>query len=123
MPAKFRPDGWNTLTPRIVTSDVDGLVTFLRASFDASGDHHPDRPAEIKIGDSVVMVSDGGGLRDAFRSFLYVYVEDADATYRRALAAGAQSIEPPIDMPYGDRRATVRDAWGNLWQIATRHFQ
>ena len=50
---------------------------------------------------------------------LYVYVEDTDATYRRALAAGATSLETPRDLPYGDRRATVRDAWGNVWQIAT----
>jgi uncharacterized glyoxalase superfamily protein PhnB len=54
-------------------------------------------------------------------AFLYVYVEDADRTYWRALAAGATSIEEPIDMPYGGRRAMVRGAWGNLWQIATRH--
>ena len=45
---------------------------------------------------------------------------DADATYARALAAGARSLEPPTDMPYGDRRAMVEDAWGNTWQIATR---
>ena len=52
-------------------------------------------------------------------AFLYVYVEDTDATYRRALAAGATSLEPPRDLPYGHRRAMVRDAWGNTWQIAT----
>ena len=52
-------------------------------------------------------------------AFLYVYVEDADATYRRAVAVGAETIEEPTDMPYGDRRATVRDPFGNTWQIAT----
>jgi uncharacterized glyoxalase superfamily protein PhnB len=52
-------------------------------------------------------------------AFLHVYVENADETYRRAIAAGAQSIEAPADMPYGDRRATVRDSWANVWQIAT----
>jgi PhnB protein len=74
----------------------------------------------MQIGESIVMVSDGGGQREAMPAFLYVYVEDADRTYRRAVTAGATSIEEPIDMPYGDRRAMVRDAWGNLWQIATR---
>jgi uncharacterized glyoxalase superfamily protein PhnB len=52
-------------------------------------------------------------------AFLHVYVENADETYQRAIAAGAQSIETPADMPYGDRRATVRDSWANVWQIAT----
>ncbi len=72
-----------------------------------------------RIGDSVVMISDGGGEREAMPAFLYVYVENADETYQRAIAAGAESIERPGDMPYGDRRATVRDSWGNVWQIAT----
>jgi uncharacterized glyoxalase superfamily protein PhnB len=52
-------------------------------------------------------------------AFLYVYVADADQTYERAIAAGAEAIETPTDMPYGDRRATVRDSWANIWQIAT----
>jgi uncharacterized glyoxalase superfamily protein PhnB len=52
-------------------------------------------------------------------AFLYVYVDNVDETYRRALEAGAASIEAPDDMPYGDRRATVRDFWANVWQIAT----
>jgi PhnB protein len=116
----FQPAGWNTVTPRIITNDVDGWVGFLKSVFDAHGEPNAGRPAEIKIGDSIVLVSDGGGLRERMPAFLYVYVENADKTYRRALAAGAQPIEGPIDMPYGDRRATVQDAWGNTWQIATR---
>jgi PhnB protein len=56
--------------------------------------------------------------REAMLAFLYVYVENADETYQRAIAAGAESIEKPADMPYGDRRAT-RDSWANVWQIAT----
>ena len=108
------------MTPRIITGDVAGLVGFLKAVFDAHGEDRDGVPAEMQIGDSIVMISDGGGEREAMPAFLYVYVEDADRTYRRAVAAGANSIEAPIDMPYGDRRAMVRDAWGNLWQIATR---
>jgi hypothetical protein len=75
--------GFNTVTPRIVTSDVPGVVAFLREVFDATGDSPPDRPAEMRIGDSLVMVS-GTGERDAFPAFLYVYVADADTTYRKA---------------------------------------
>ena len=73
----------------------------------------------MRIGDSVVMISNGGGQREATQAFLYVYVEDADETYRLAVDAGAVSVEKPINTPYGDRRATVLDPWGNTWQIAT----
>jgi uncharacterized glyoxalase superfamily protein PhnB len=74
----------------------------------------------MRIADSVLLVSDGAGVRGARPAFLYVYVEDADQTYRRAIEAGSATIEEPADMPYGDRRATVQDPWGNIWQIATR---
>ncbi len=77
-----------------------------------------DAPSQIRIGDSIVMVS-GVGPRDAMPSFLYVYVDDTDATYKRALEAGAVTLEEPSDMPYGDRRAMVKDPCGNDWQIAT----
>jgi tRNA-Thr(GGU) m(6)t(6)A37 methyltransferase TsaA len=112
------PNGWHSLTPRIVTDDVAGLVEFLRQVFDATGELHPDRPAIMRIGDSVMMVSSVGP-REAMPAFLYLYVEDADATYRRALHAGAQSLEEPSDTPYSDRRGMVKDRWGNVWQIAT----
>ncbi|WP_267221599.1 VOC family protein [Dyella silvae] len=116
---KFQPDGWHTVTPRIVARDPERLIAFIKAVFQAQGGLHPGRPAEIRIGDSVVMISDGGGMRETMPAFLYVYVEDADATYQRAMAANAISLEVPTDTPYGDRRAMVRDAWGNTWQIAT----
>jgi PhnB protein len=116
---KFKPDGWPTVTPRIFTDDVARLVEFLKIVFGASGMLQSGAPTELRIGDSVVLISDGGGVREARPAFLYVYVEDADEAYRRAIAAGAESIERPGDMPYGDRRATVRDKWGNVWQIAT----
>ena len=117
--AKFQPDGWHTVTPRIFVPDPERLIAFIKYVFHARGEVHPGRPAEIRIGDSVVMVSDGGVLREPMPAFLYVYVEDADSTFRRAVAANALSVEEPADMPYGDRRATVKDEWGNMWQIAT----
>jgi PhnB protein len=109
--------GFGSVTPRIVVADVDSQVAFLREVFDATGDVEAGRPAELRIGDSLVMVS-GTAERDEFPAFLYVYVDDADATYERALRAGAQTIETPLDTPYGDRRATVRDLFGNVFQIA-----
>ena len=106
------------MTPRIVVDDPASVVAFLRAVFDADGEVHPDRPAEMRIGDCLVMVSGLLEGREPFAAFLYVYVRDADATYRRALAAGAVALEAPRDLPYGDRRATVRDRFGNVFQIA-----
>ena len=116
--AKSTPDGWHSVTPRLVVHDPALLVRFLKSTFDAVGEYAAKAPAQMKIGDSIVMVS-GVGARDANPSFLYVYVEDVDATYRRALQAGAASIEEPQDVPYGDRRAMVKDPCGNDWQIAT----
>jgi uncharacterized glyoxalase superfamily protein PhnB len=115
----FKPDGWRTVTPRIFTDDVAGLVGFLKTVFGAGGELQSAAPTEMTIGDCVVMISGSGGAREAMPAFLYVYVENADETYQRAIAAGAESIERPADMPYGDRRATVRDSWQNIWQIAT----
>jgi uncharacterized glyoxalase superfamily protein PhnB len=109
--------GFLSVTPRLVVSDVEGQVDFLRAVFDATGEIVAGRPAEIRIGDSLVMVTSAAE-RDLFPAFLYVYADDADRTYERALAAGAVVIEEPVDTPYGDRRAMVRDPFGNVFQIA-----
>lgn len=111
------PDGYHTVTSRIVVDDPRALVDFLRTVFGASGDYQLERPSEIRIGDSLVMIT-GPTERELFPAFLYVYVDDADAVYQRAVAAGAETVEAPIDTPYGDRRAMVRDPYGNLFQIA-----
>jgi uncharacterized glyoxalase superfamily protein PhnB len=113
-----RPVGWHSVTPRLVVQDVAGMVEFLRRAFDATGDLETERPSVMRLGDSNVMVS-GTGVREATPSFLYVYVDDCDETYRRALDAGAQSLEEPRDVPYGERRVMVKDPYGNIWQIAT----
>lgn len=117
--SQFQPEGWHTVTPRIIVRDPESLVAFITHVFQGRGECPPGRPAEIRIGDSMLMISDGGGLREPATAFLYVYVEDTDSTFRHAIAAGAISLEDPLDTPYGDRRATVRDKWGNTWQIAT----
>jgi PhnB protein len=119
---RFQPDGWHTVTPRIITSEPEEMVRFVRQVFCGQGEFHVNRPAEIRIGDSLIMISNGAGLREPVSAFLYVYVENVDETYRRAVEAGAESLELPADLPYGDRRAMVRDAWGNLWQIASRRY-
>lgn len=114
-----RPPEFRTVTPRMVVSDAAAAVEFLRAVFDAVGQLRSGRPTEMRIGDSVVMVTSAVE-RELFPAFLYIYVDDADVVYHRALTAGATSLEAPFDTPYGDRRAMVRDPFGNVFQIAHR---
>ena len=116
---KSTPEGWHSVTPRLVVSDAAMLVEFLKQAFGATGDLQTERPSVMRIGDSLVMVSSVGP-REAMPAFLYVYVDDIDATYKRAREAGAVSLEEPWDTPYGDRRGMVQDPCGNVWQIATR---
>jgi PhnB protein len=117
MPRAIR-EGFHAVTPRLVCDDPKGLVAFLKRVFDANGELPEAAPAEMQIGDSIVMVS-GSGPRAATRGFLHVYVDDVDTTFRVALDAGATCIEEPAEMPWGDRRAMVTDPYGNDWQIAT----
>jgi uncharacterized glyoxalase superfamily protein PhnB len=114
----FLPRGWNTVTPRIAVSDPVGLAVFVRRVFGATGEDQRSRPTVLRIGDSQIMIGDAN-LRARSTAFLYVYVADVDAAFRRAMDAGARSVEEPSSLPYGDRRAMVEDPWGNSWQIAT----
>ncbi|HKM98989.1 MAG TPA: VOC family protein [Candidatus Binataceae bacterium] len=118
MAVKSVPEGWHSVTPRLFVQEALKLVDFLKHAFGATGTFRSDGPSEIRIGDSIVLVGEAG-LREAMPTFLYLYLDDTDAAYRRALEAGAIAIEEPADMHYGDRRATVRDPFGNIWQIAT----
>lgn len=115
---RFTPEGWHSVTPRMVVRDARGLVEFVRRVFAATGEYREDAPTVIAIGDSRVMISEAGP-RSAMGAFLYVYVPDVDAVYQTAVTAGARSLEAPLDLPYGDRRCMLADAWGNTWQIAT----
>lgn len=116
--ANSLPDGWHNVTPRLVVHDPVKLVRFLVDAFDATGEYRSDSPSLMRIGDSIIMVSDVSQ-RKPFCAFLYLYVADTDMAYRRALKAGAVSVEEPQQTPYGDRRAMVTDPCGNDWQIAT----
>lgn len=120
------PPGYHTVTPYYTVEGASAFLDFLQAAFGAEVMHRHDRPdgsvanAELRIGTSMVMASDA---RDPWKPMpmsTYLYVEDADAVYRAAVAAGATSVYEPADMFYGDRNGGVRDAWGNLWWIGTR---
>ena len=119
MAVRAVPEGRHSITPRLFVSDVEKQVSFLKHAFGATGEFRRDTPCDIHIGDSIVMVSDASAIREPMPAFLYLYLEDIDGAYRRALEAGATSLEEPTDMFYGDRRGMVRDPFGNIWQIAT----
>jgi PhnB protein len=119
------PKGYHTVTPYLVVRDAARLVEFAKLAFGAEEQFRTTGSAgglhvEVRIGDSMVMM--GGSPEMPSReqpSALHVYVDDVDAAYERALRAGAASIMPPADREYGDRDASVQDAFGNRWYIAT----
>ena len=119
----FIPQGWHTVTLRLVARDPLKLIQFLKDAFAATGEYLEDRPTVVTIGDTMIMVSGVVTVisvaREPMPAFLYLYVGGTDETFRRAIDAGATVLEPPQDMPYGDRRAMVKDPFGNVWQIAT----
>ena len=119
------PDGYHTVTPYLLVRDAAGLIDFLKEAFDAEEHERMERPegrvmhAEVRIGDSLVMMGEVGPDDATIPAMLHLYVEDADEAYRCALAAGATSVRAPIDEFYGDRAGGVRDAFGNQWWVAT----
>lgn len=119
------PDGYHTVTPYLVVDDLKKLLDFAQAAFGARVTHQTVdaegviRHAEFQIGDSKVMVGQSRPEHPSLPAMLYLYVEDTDATYRSAVAAGGTSIMEPADQFYGDRNAGVKDEQGNSWWIAT----
>ena len=118
-------EGFHTITPYLVVQEAAELIDFVKQAFgaeeklrttgSAAGIH-----AEVQIGDSMLMIGGGGAWRGTpMPTAIHLYVRDADATYRRALQAGATSLYEPIDQPYGDREGGVKDCCGNSWYIAT----
>lgn len=127
MPAvKPIPKGYHSVTPFLVVQGAAKVIDFLQEAFEARQVERMDGPggtvmhAELTIGDSRVMISDATAEFGPMPSSLYVYVPDTDATYQKALRAGAASLREPADQFYGDRSAGVRDTAGNMWWIATR---
>lgn len=94
---------------------VFGGTTLMRLNRDDGSVMH----ASVRIGDSVVMISDGTDQFPAFPVWMHVYVDDVDAVYAKALERGAQPVEKPKDNPDGDRRGAVLDSAGNTWWIAS----
>ena len=120
------PEGFRTLTPYLFVRSTSRLIEFLKAAFDAEEIERHTGPdgevsyAQLRIGDSMIMMSEP---RDTWKPMpcgVYLYVEDTDEVYRKALEAGAVSLMEPADQFYGDRTAGVKDPFGNNWWIGTR---
>jgi PhnB protein len=125
MAVKPIPDGYQTVTPYLTVDDPTPVIEFLKKAFDAQetfamrDDKGNIGHAEVKVGSSMLML---GRAHDQWKSRpanFYVYVEDCDAIYKKALAAGATSISEPETQFYGDRHGGVTDSQGNNWWIAT----
>jgi len=126
------PDGYNSITPYLVVDDAERAIQFYRAAFGAEekfrlpmGDKIGH--AEIKIGDSFVMLADempemghlGPNSRGGPTSSIVLYVEDVDTSFRQALEAGAKEERPVQDQFWGDRMGTLTDPFGHQWSLAT----
>ncbi|WP_321470478.1 VOC family protein [uncultured Paludibaculum sp.] len=118
-------DTYHTVTPYLVVPDADAELKFLGAAFGAtevSCARNPDNSvmhAELKIGDSLIMMGQAGEQWKALAAALYVWVPNVDEVYARALAAGATSQNAPEDKPYGHRNAGVVDPCGITWWIGS----
>lgn len=119
------PEGYHTVTPYLIVDGAARLLDFVRDAFGAeerfrmAGDDGRVTHAEVRIGDSIIMVSDANDRHPALPAMLHLYVEDCDEMYRRALAAGAESVQEVTTQFYGDRSGGVRDSTGVTWWIST----
>lgn len=125
MPVKPIPDGFHSITPYMVVRGARELIDFLKRAFDATEVRRSERPdgaimhAQLRIGDSPLMLGEGGEQWKPMPCSIYLYVKDTDAVYNRAIAAGGKSLMAPANQFYGDRNAGVTDPSGNQWWIAT----
>src|SRR5690242_2279161 len=118
-------EGFHSLTPYLIVEGAAKTIDFLKQAFGAEEKIRVPKPdgsimhAAVQIAGSVVELADANDQYPARPTSLHLYVPDADAVYHRAIAAGAISTEEPVDQPYGDREAGIRDPGGNDWYIAT----
>jgi uncharacterized glyoxalase superfamily protein PhnB len=124
MPAKPIPEGYHAVTPYLVVDGAGRLMDFLQDVFGAQEIMRMAAPdgqighAEVCLGDSIMMIADATPEYPATSPMLFVYVDDVDETYRKAVAAGGTSTQEPADQFYGDRTAGAT-AFGIRWYIAT----
>ncbi len=121
-----KPSGYSTVSPYLVVAGAQRVIDFAKAVFEAKELRRYNMPdgsimhAEVRIGDTVVMLGDAGTDWPPVGAWMHVYVDDADATFQRAIEAGATVILEPTEREGDpDRRGGFRDPAGNVWWIAT----
>ena len=121
------PEGFHTVTPYLAVHDAAALIHFLKQAFEANEHHRTSDQdesithAQLQIGDSIIMLSDARSDSQPMPGMLYLYVDDVDVVYQRAIQAGAASLREPTDEAYGDRVAGIKDMCGNQWWISSRN--
>jgi PhnB protein len=121
-----KPSGYTSVAPYLIVDGAAGTITFLKSIFGAVELRSFPAPtgkimhAEVRIDDTVVMVADSAEGWPPVAAHVHVYVDDVDATYERALQAGATSVQKPVKKDDEDKRGGVKDAGGTTWWIATR---
>lgn len=124
MHTSHKPAGYTTVSPYLIVNGAAGTIGFLQQVFGATehrrfeGEGGGIMHAEVRIDDTVLMVADGAEGWPALASHVHVYVADVDDTYRRALAAGAESVQEPVQKGDEDKRGGVKDAGGNSMPVA-----
>jgi uncharacterized glyoxalase superfamily protein PhnB len=119
------PAGFHSITPFIVVKEAEQLLDFMKHAFGAEMTSMMKDPvgkvmhATARIGNSIIMVCDANEKFEARPCMLYLYVEDVDSVYKKAVHFGGESLREPTDEFYGDRSAGIKDAWNNQWWIAT----
>lgn len=132
MAVKPIPEGYHSLTPYLIVKDGNAALEFYKKAFGAT--ELMSMPtadgkvahAELRVGDSNIMLADECPVMGATAPqgpgspvSLLLYVEDVDAVFPRALAAGGHEVRPLADQFYGDRSGTLRDPFGHVWTVAT----
>ena len=120
------PQGYHSVTPYLIVREVPKLLDFLKQAFNAQEIMRLPQPdgtimhAEVRIGDSAIMMGEAQGEHKPMPGSIYLYVDDMDAAYKRALQAGATVQMEPANQFWGDRTAWVMDPSGHVWTVATR---
>jgi len=126
MNSSYKPQGYTTVSPYLIVDDARRTIEFLARVFDAIElRRFPDPSgrlmhAEVRIEDTVLMLADGAEGWPPLPAHVHIYVPDVDATYRRALEAGAVSVQAPTKKDDADKRGGVKDAGGTTWWMATK---
>lgn len=125
MATNYKPQGFHSITPYFTVENAAAFSAFLTQAFDAKEHHVSIDPngrvahAQVQLYDSMLEYSEARAGFPPTKMALHLYVEDVDAVYEKAIAAGATSVMPPTNQFYGDRDAFVQDAFGNNWYIGT----